>query len=231
MRTPSRSNTFTVATALLATALATASCSANSPQSASATSTAASSTAASPSFPYPPIQLTWEIASPMNEQDAEVARFALEVEALERTWFAAHEDESLLPEINVRVGHANKPLSLDHRALPETGGKLFRAVGVGYESDSQWTVTICEYDTPGIYKTGNDGELTLSSPNNSYRAVHSTVASTTEKSGSGERSATPRLLVMDNSDVDYNETARRTCEQFRPDPYIQQPPQPIPPGK
>jgi hypothetical protein len=167
----------------------------------------------------------------MNERDSEVARFALEVESLERTWIASHEDESLLPGINARVGHTNKPLPLDHRTLPETGGRLFRAVGVGKESDSQWTVTICEYDTPGVYKMGNDGELILSSPNESYRVVRSTVASTTEKSGSGDNSATPRLLVMNNSDVDYNETARRTCEPFRPDPYIQQPPQPISPGK
>ncbi|MEV6214590.1 hypothetical protein [Nocardia sp. NPDC051833] len=167
----------------------------------------------------------------MGEQDSEVARIALEVETLERTWIAAHQDESLLPEINFRVGYANKPLGLDHRALPETGGKLFRAVGVSNISESRWTVTICEFDTPGVYKMGTDGNLTLSSPNESYRVVHSIVASTTEKSGSGENSATPRLLVVDNSDVDYNETARRTCEPFVPDPYIKQPPQPVLPGK
>ncbi|GAD83970.1 hypothetical protein NCAST_20_05400 [Nocardia asteroides NBRC 15531] len=99
-------------------------------------------------------------------------------------------------------------------------------------------MTICRYDTPGVYSSGKDGQLALLDEPHEYHAVRSTVELTTEKSADGETTAVPRLLVVRTSGEEFaqrpgqpNDLERRTCEPFRPEPYVQEPPQPLPAGK
>ncbi|MGX1811851.1 hypothetical protein ACWIGI_39540 [Nocardia sp. NPDC055321] len=147
------------------------------------------------------------------------------------------EYDALLNEMNARVSYDNRPLPpYSMPPLPETGGTLTRAVAVDKVADDRWVVTYCNYNTPGAYTEGDDGSLTLSNPDLRYSTYQSNVALTKEKSGSGETSDTPRLLVVDAARADFPRSRTEpdddaTCRPFMPEPFIQQPPAAVPTSK
>ncbi|MEC3958319.1 hypothetical protein VMT65_35170 [Nocardia sp. CDC153] len=224
-----------MAICLMLTSLIATSCSdKNSPNEGSSTETPTSSA----SFPYPPLEFRWDIAVPLDAQAEAAAKAALETAALEDR-MRAHEDAALIPQINSRVTYDRRWTSDGIRQLPETGGSLTRAVDVNKTSDNQWTVTYCVYNTPGAYAAGDNGQLRLSNPNWKYTPYADVVALTSERSGTGETSPTPRLLVtaaparpeLQTYPGVPNDLPRQTCEPFMPNPFIQQPPAPLPAGK
>lgn len=217
-------------TAVVLTATVVTSACASEPNPTTPTSPPPSvSPATSSAFPFPRIQSHSDLAVPLDMQRQEAAEFALTEVDLVDDWLRTRE-RVIPPEILARVGLGNKPAWIAASPLPETGGVLNRVVSVREVSPSRWDVDICRYDTPGVYSMGADGQLKLTSPGEHYSAVTSIVALTTEPNGAGERSDTPRLLIIDAEPIT-NDMAQETCAPFRPDPYIQQPPQPISPGK
>lgn len=219
-------------------AVAAASCS-STPTSDSPRPSSASGTSVPPhQFPYPKAKFSTDIAIPVIEQDAAAAQIALDVQVLKITHIG-NKDNSALPEINRLVGPFGAALPYDGGPrLSETGGALYRAVDISKQNDSRWEVTTCRYDTPGVYVLGDNGQLSLLDGPHEYHALRSTVELTTERSAAGETATAPRLLVVRSSGEDFyhhpgrsNDLERQTCEPFRPDPYIQQPPQPLSPGK
>ncbi|MGX1811852.1 hypothetical protein ACWIGI_39545 [Nocardia sp. NPDC055321] len=184
------------------------------------------------SFPYPGLQFRWDIAVPLDEAETAAARFVLETEVLESRMLIGEYD-SLLPQVLPRVSYDNRPFPPSSPPLPETGGTLTRAVAVDDLGGNHWVVTYCDYDTPGAYSRGADGALELSTPERRYSARQSNVALTQEKSGTGETADTPRLLVVS---ANHNGSPRprpqpnddETCLPFMPEPFVQQPPSPVP---
>ncbi len=213
-------------------------CSTGSPPAATVTSTVETSQSQAAAFPYPSPQFRSNIAVPANEAEADAAAVALSVR-LAITNYIVSEDESYLSEIYDKVTKEGRPyIGIPGGLVPETGGATYRAVDIAQQDDTQWVVTICRFNTPGVYEMGDDGELRLSNPTESYSPIRYTVAMTTEASASGQKASTPRPLVVDQSTEEFaelpgqqNDLARQTCEPFRPDPYIQEPPERLPAEK
>ncbi|MGY0501849.1 hypothetical protein ACWZHB_25470 [Nocardia sp. FBN12] len=175
------------------------------------------------------MQYTWDAAAPLSVQQQAAADTAIKKIDLVSKWIPIS-DPTIPSEILAIVSPGNKPAFLPGKALAETGGKLYRVVAVKEISLTQWDFDVCVYDTPGVYSMGSDGQLKLSTPHIVYSAGTHTVSMTTEPNGAGEISDAPRFLVVDSRQIG-NDMARKTCEPFLPDPYIQQPPQPLSSGK
>ncbi|MCP9621446.1 hypothetical protein FOH10_28905 [Nocardia otitidiscaviarum] len=235
---PNLTTRISLALPVLITAMVTSSCSTEPPPDATGTTSVATSTTQAEIFPYPPLQFRSNIAVPVNEAEADAATTALKVEVAINNYIVS-EDESYLSDIYDNVSEEGRPyIGIPGNLIPETGGETYRAVSIEQKSGAQWVITVCDYNTPGVYEMGDDGELTLSTPTDSYSPIRYTVAMTTEASASGQKASTPRPLVVDQSTEEFaelpgqqNDLARQTCEPFRPDPYIQEPPERLPAEK
>ncbi|SFL88320.1 hypothetical protein FEK33_06300 [Nocardia asteroides NBRC 15531] len=215
------------ATLIPVTAFFASSC-ATSPATDPARNATAAPVTSSP-FPFPPVKTGWDAAVPLTTQQQQAAETAVRKNILVSDWNPLA-DSKIPPEILAIVGPENKPAYVPIERLAETGGDTYRVVAVREISSSRWDFDVCRYDTPGVYRMGTNGQLQLSTPHIPYAADTHTVALTTDPNGAGEKSDTPRFLVVDSQPI-INDMARQTCEQFRPDPYLQQPPQPLPAGK
>ncbi|GAB0102541.1 hypothetical protein JMUB6875_15090 [Nocardia sp. JMUB6875] len=176
-------------------------------------------------------------AVPLTGKESAAADLALETKVL-KSEMQVHPDDSLISQIDSRVSHDQRWTSDGIRPRQETGQVIYRTVAVSDQPDNRWVVTYCMYNTPGAYSAASDGDLELSDPNLHYVPYRSIVALTDEPSATGEKSQTPRLLVVGNADADFvqhpdqsDDLARQTCEPFMPNPFIQQPPAPLPAGK
>jgi len=210
---------------LVTVAIAASSCTDDNTNVTPSNTSTSASVSTDRDFPYPPIQFDWDTSAPLSAEKQAAAKAAIETEILIRKWIR-RQDPVTPPDILAAVSYENRNHWLSITPIPETGGKLYRAVGVNEISPARWEVVSCRYDTPGAYSIGANGQLELSTPAETFIAFRSTVALTTEPDGAGKTSDSPRLLVVDNDPI-MGEDARRSCEPFRPDPYIQQPPQPI----
>lgn len=210
-------------------AIATSSCADTNPSAVGTESSTPTSPTARPSFPFPPILYNWDMATPLSEQQRAAAEIAIRTRISINEWLI-EQNPTTPPEILAAVSFENRHQWISIVPLPETGGVLDRAVEVTEVSPTRWIVTACRYDTPGVYSMGTDNQLSLSSPGENYVALISTVESTKGPDGSGKRSDSPRLLVVDSEQI-FDENARQTCTPFRPEPYVQEPPQPLPAGK
>ncbi len=199
---------------------------------APATDTAGRSSAApvttSP-FPYPPIEYSWDAAVPLTAQQKAAGEVAFKKIALTRKWRRTP-NPTLPPELLAIVSPENQPAYTATLAMAETGSSLHRIVAVREMSPTRWEFDFCEFDTPGRYSMGDNGQLQLSTPDIVSSAETHIVSLTTEPNGAGERSETPRFLVVGLRGI-INEMVRQTCEPFLPDPAIQQPPEPLPAEK
>ncbi len=193
------------------------------------TQAAPTSSMTSSPFPFPPLETIWDSAVPLSPQQQAAVEVVFQEMDLVHEWRPKF-DPTIPPEILAIVGPENKPVYLPVKTLAETGGEMVRVVDVRALSSSQWEFDMCRYDSPGAYSMGPNGQLQLSTPHIVYPAATHTVSWTTEPNGAGERSDNPRFLVVDVEPI-INDMARQTCEPFRPDPYIQQPPQPLSSGK
>ncbi|TDP42808.1 hypothetical protein DFR75_1011926 [Nocardia ignorata] len=190
--------------------------------------TTTSSVTSSP-FPFPPVKTEWNAAVPLTSQQQAAADAALRMTILVGDWRPIS-DPTIPLEILRLVSPDQKPVFMPIGTVAETGGETYRVVAVREISPSRWDFDVCRYDTPGVYSMSTTGQLQLSTPHIVYAADSLTVSLTTEPNGAGETSDSPRFLVVDSQPI-INDMARQTCEPYRPEPYIQQPPEPVSSGK
>lgn len=171
---------------------------------------------------YPPASYNEEIAESLDGPSYTAARFAIETDILENR---IRRDTSLIPQLNERLTYAHResPYSA-YNPPPITGGELFKAIRSEQQSSNTWLVTFCVYDTPGEYRT-DQPQLELADPKKLYYGYHATITSTTDEDGNGARATTPRLLKSSESPGPDSD-----CEPLQPDPFVRQPPEPLPPA-
>ena len=186
------------------------------------------STSALPAFPYPPFEIHTDVAVPLQPPLADAARFALQVTVDGRLSNDPDEEElyeryrsQIAPEID------NPGIRIPDIYVGQTGGALQRAVAARELPDGAVEVSLCLYDTPGLYAMKKDGEL-VKPPGGSDGLWRPQVKWTAQKAAAGSAPAEPRWLLMNSGvllDITEEEISA-VCGPFRPDPFIQRPPDP-----
>ncbi|OCB13221.1 hypothetical protein A5717_15045 [Mycolicibacterium porcinum] len=179
-------------------------------------------------FPYPPFEIRTDVAVPLQSPLADAARFALQMSADSRLSNDPDEEElyqryrsQIAPEID-DTGIRSPDLYVG-----QTGGALHRAVAARELSDGAVEVSVCLYDTPGLYAMKKDGEL-VKPPTRSVTLQRPQVKWTAQKAATGPTPAGPRWLLVDSGvllDITEEEIGA-VCDPFKPDPFIQKPPAP-----
>lgn len=198
-----------------------------------------------PRLNYAEVVERWDSASQLSGAQAEAAKFVAETEELSRQLeLSSSFRPDLIREHDARViykygkGGRAVDMKIDHetRATFATGGELFRAVGVdpvpyGYK------VTLCEFDTPGVYSfEPNENNRILDPYRTMLRVsavIEDVVSNTTAPSAADPKDAhplsSPRPLVTHMSKtVENNVHPIPMCDPFTPNPFIQTPPPPLP---
>ncbi|MCV7386858.1 hypothetical protein [Mycolicibacterium porcinum] len=113
-------------------------------------------------------------------------------------------------------------------AAGDTGGALHRAVGVRELPDHGFEVSICEFDTPGLYTKFKNGNIVGPDPARPYSLVLPVVRWTDEPAADGTTSTEKRWLLTDPGVVLHQPKAdvAATCESFKPEPFVQKMPDP-----
>lgn len=185
-------------------------------------------TSAAVDFPYPPFEIRTDIAVPLPARLRDAAQFALDMSVDDRLKNDPNDDEAdrrfrsqIAPEVDV----AALPPGPD-TAIGETGGALHRAVGARDLPDDTVEVTICQYDTPGLYTKLKDGRVVSSDiPMSVQRPL---VQWTDRPAADGTTPAGPRWLWVGET-ASYNLPAQQVaelCEPFKPEPFIHKMPDP-----
>ncbi|QZH62985.1 hypothetical protein K1X22_06435 [Mycolicibacterium farcinogenes] len=179
-------------------------------------------------FPYPPFEIRTDVAVPLQPPLVDAARFALQVTVDRRLSNDPDERElyeryrsQIAPEID------NPGIRIPDIYVGQTGGALQRAVAARELPDGAIEVSICLYDTPGLYAMKKDGEL-VKPPGGSDGLWRPKVKWTAQKAAVGPAPTTPRWLLMNSGvllDITEQEISA-VCGPFRPDPFIQRPPEP-----
>ncbi|MFF0456123.1 hypothetical protein [Nocardia africana] len=196
--------------------------------------TSQTSTAVTSAIDYPRVSSKWDSAIALAGDEREAAEFAAETQALDVDVVMSNIfDADAMLELNRRVapGYGSSKATWDGvRGLwPTTGGTLSRVIRVERE-DAGFEVTLCKFDSPGLYNikngvpTHDDADLRVIS------AEVFTVKNTMQPSAADKDvSSKPRLLVVSivNAGKD-NEPPGVLCDKFAPEPFIQTPPPPLP---
>ncbi|WP_139277662.1 hypothetical protein [Rhodococcus marinonascens] len=113
-----------------------------------------------------------------------------------------------------------------------TGGSLFRVVGAVQLDDGPVEFSICTYETPGLYSLTKDGRTVGPQPRQvPYFLDRPRVEWTTRPAADGSTPEEPRWFWVDDG-IDLHLTTEdvpSVCEPFKPEPFIQQIPEPITP--
>lgn len=186
------------------------------------------STSTPPPFPYPPFEIRTDIAVPLASPLSDAAAFALEMSVDDRLINDPDED-ALYRTYRSRIAPEadGERMRNPDAFVGETGGALHRAVAASELPDGAVEVSICVYDTPGLYAMKDDGELVK--PTSGADALwRPRVRWTDEKAADGSTPAQPRWLLLDTGVLTDTtpEQVGEVCGPFRPDPFVQQPPQP-----
>lgn len=185
-------------------------------------------TSAAVDFPYPPFEIRTDIAVPLPPRLRDAAQFALDMSVDDRRKNDPNDDEAdrrfrsqIAPEADI----ADLPPGPD-TAIGETGGALHRAVGARGLPDDTVEVTICQYDTPGLYTKLKDGRIVSSDiPMSVQRPL---VQWTGRPAADGTTPAGPRWLWVGET-ASCNLPAQQVaelCDPFKPEPFIQKMPDP-----
>lgn len=196
-------------------------------------STTASTTPALP-FPYPPKQYYTEVAVPLEEPLLSAAKFALEMLVEDERVVDPRDAESVRAKFRSKVDpegdtHENTNPFLPTGVVDDTGGETLRVVGTQGLPDGVVEVSICIYDSPGVYTLQKGGDVrgpVSSQPPNGLRRTQ--VRWTNRPAADGSVPSGPRWLWVHNGFglvVDQS-TVAAGCDPFKPNPFIQKMPDP-----
>ncbi|GGK65621.1 hypothetical protein GCM10011591_42250 [Nocardia camponoti] len=219
---------MTLLTTVIAAALSlTAACSGHGAVAPLESTT--STTVTTKNFPYPGVRTVQDVVPSIAGTGVPAAEIAIKWELLHSDWMISHQEE-VPHELLSIVTANNKPEWMPSNVMEGTGGELIRAVNVREIDRISWEVSVCNYDTPGVYYPGEAGQLKLGFPTWAQYASTATVVLTSGPDGTGATSSGPRLLIS-RTTLPLNDEAHAICDPFRPDPFIQQPPEPLPAHK
>lgn len=115
------------------------------------------------SFPYPPFVIDTDVAIPLNQPLLDAAKFALDMSIDYRLKNDPREGavarrfrSKIAPETNNGDLQSTPDIVVGY-----TGGALHRVVGARQLPDGNIEVSICMYDTPGLYTKFKDGRVVV----------------------------------------------------------------------
>lgn len=186
------------------------------------------STSTPPPFPYPPFEIRTDVAVPLEPPLDDAARFALQMSVDERL-SNDPDEEALYQRYRSKIAsQADGPrIRVQDTYAGQTGAALHRAVAARVLPDGDVEVSICLYDTPGLYAMKEDGTLVRPTPveESLWRPR---VKWTAQPAADGSTPSGPRWLLMDSgvlTDLTPDQVAA-VCDPFKPEPFIQEPPRP-----
>lgn len=192
--------------------------------------TPSATTTAPPAFPYPQFEFQTDVAVDLKPPMIDAAKFALEM-SVDNRLKNDPSDDLIDRRFRSRIGPeadiTGLPAGPDN-LVGETGGALQRAVGARQLPDGKVEVTICSYDTPGLYAMSRDGELIGPNPERPYSIERPLVQWTNRPAADGSIPDGPRWLwVGEVTTWDMTrEQIAAVCETFKPKPFIQKMPDP-----
>ncbi|CAM4377624.1 Lipoprotein [Nocardia ninae] len=188
-------------------------------------------------FPYPPKQYYTEVAVPLEEPLLSAANFALEMLVDDERVYDPREAASIRPAFLSKADpdgytRANANPYQPSDFVDDTGGETLRAIDVQELSDGLVEVSICIFDSPGVYTLKKGGNVQgPDSPQNPYGLRRTQVRWTNQPAADGSIPASSRWLWVHNGlDLHMNyRTMESACQPFKPDPFIQKMPDPTTP--
>ncbi|MCX4092583.1 hypothetical protein [Nocardia sp. alder85J] len=172
----------------------------------------------------------------LTGQPREAAQFAAETKVANDLYMNSNDyNPTLMQAYNERVVKTYfwpEALWKDLRTKwHTTGGTQWSAIG-SEQIDSGYRVTLCEFDTPGLYSIVDSKPVHDQHFGKSLSAEWVTVSWTTEPSALESRSTpAPRPLVTSIVSAVGNQNPGTLCDKYAPEPFVQQPPDPIQPGQ
>lgn len=192
---------------------------------------AASTTSAA--FPYPPFEIRTDVAVPLDHPLTDAAQFALGM-SVDNRLKNDPDNDSIKRRFR---SHLSPGADItDAPPVPDnftgaTGGALHRAVGARQLPEDTVEVTICSYDTPGLYARSKSGELIGPDPKHPFSVERPLVQWTDRPAADGSAPNSPRWLWVGQTrtyDLTMEQIAA-VCAPFKPEPFIQKMPDPIAP--
>lgn len=189
-------------------------------------------TAAPPAFPYPPFEIQTDVAVPLQAPLDGAALFALEMSDLAlRSNDPDDEELRRLYRSRIAPEEDSGPTTLPDPYIGSTGGAVHRAIAAQQLPDGLTDVTVCLYDTPGLYVMEPDGELIKAPSTGPLALWRPRVQWTDRPAADGSTPAQPRWLLVDLG-VLLNKTKEQiaeVCDPFKPQPFVQEAPAPTTP--
>lgn len=199
----------------------------------STTTSGSTASTTSAAFPYPPFQIRTDVAVPLDHPLIDAAQFALAMSVDNRLKNDPENDSikrrfrsSLSPEADI----TNAPPVPDN-FNGATGEALHRAVGARQLPDATVEVTICAYDTPGLYAQSKSGEIIGPDAKRPFTIERPLVQWTDRPAADGSVPNSPRWLWVGQTrtyDLTMEQMAA-VCGPFKPEPFTQKMPDPIAP--
>ncbi len=173
---------------------------------------------------------------PLTGREQEAAQFAAETEVAGAVYKLSNDySPEMMQRYNERVVRTyfySEPLWQGSKTKWRTTGGIQWKVLDSTQSESGYRVTLCEFDTPGIYDIIDGKPVHGPDAEKSISAEWATVAWTTEPSALDSHNATtPRPLITSIVSAVGYQNPGTLCDKYAPDPFVQQPPDPIQPGQ
>lgn len=188
-------------------------------------------------FPYPPKQYYTGVAVPLEEPLLSAAKFALEMLVDDERVYDPRYAESIRPTFRSKADPEGHTRVYANPYQPpgfvdDTGGMTLRAVGAQKLTGDLVEVSICIYDSPGVYTLQKSGEIrgpVSSQP--PYGLRRTQVEWTNRPAADGSVPPSPRWLwVHSGFDSPVNaSTTASVCDPFKPEPFTQKMPDPTTP--
>ncbi|WP_153340153.1 hypothetical protein [Nocardia aurantia] len=176
------------------------------------------------------------MVTPSSGPAQEAAQFAAETEVASDLYTLANDySPDLMRRYNERVVGtyiwSENSWHAAQTSRPGTGGTLWRVID-SIQIDSGFRVTLCDFDSPGLYDIIDGTPVHAPNDKKSLSAEWVTVSRTTKPSALDTRDAsTPRLLVTEIQSAVGNQVPGTLCDQYAPEPFIRQPPEPVQSGQ
>jgi hypothetical protein len=187
------------------------------------------STSALPPFPYPPFAIRTDVAAPLEQPLRDAAEFALDM-SVDARLSDDPDEEQLYREYRSRIApeaDSDTPRTSDPY-VGQTGGAVHRAVAAQQLPDGAAEVTICLFDTPGLYVMEGDGQLIAAPSTGPISLWRPRVQWTNRPAADGSTSREPRWLLLDVGAIQNmtKEQIAGVCDPFEPQPFVQKAPDP-----